>query len=116
VGSALGAALTNRRALGAAESGLLVKMAFAALVTAAVGVLWPAVVAWPAAALAAWIGLTWLGKAWKLRHGHEGPEGATLADVVADDSAGRPPAARQATRSEPRQALDDGGEKPGQSL
>ena len=50
VGSALGAALTNRRALGAAESGLLVKMAFAALVTAAVGVLWPAIVAWPAAA------------------------------------------------------------------
>ena len=117
VGSALGAALTNRRALGAAESGLLVKMAFAALVTALVGVLWPAVVAWPAAALAAWIGLSWLGKAWTLRHDHEGPEGAVaLADVVPEDSAGRFPSARHRTRDEPREALDEGGEKPGQSL
>ena len=80
VGSALGAALTNRRTLGPAESGLLVKMAGAALVTAVVGILWPAVVAWPAAALAAWIGLSWLGKAWTLRHGHEGSDAGAAPD------------------------------------
>ncbi len=74
-------------------------MAFAALVTAAVGVLWPAVVAWPAAALAAWIGLAWLGKAWKLRHDHEGPEGAAaLAEVVPEDRSGRLPTARHPMR------------------
>jgi cardiolipin synthase len=117
VGSALGAALTNRRTLGAAESGLLVKMAFTALVTAVVGVLWPAVVAWPAATLAAWIGLTWLGKAWKLRHDHEGPDGATVvADVVTDEKPGESPSARRPARGEPLQAKDDGGEKSGQSL
>jgi cardiolipin synthase len=90
VGSALGAALTNRRALGPAESGLLVKMAGAALVTAIVGVLWPAVVAWPAAALAAWIGLSWLGKAWTLRRDHAEPEGTqAAAEAGRGDSADR---------------------------
>jgi cardiolipin synthase len=67
VSSALGAALTNRRALGPAEAGLLIKMAVAAIMTAVVGLFWPEVVAWPAAMLAAWIGLSWLGKAWTLR-------------------------------------------------
>ena len=41
VGSALGAALTNRRALGPAEAGLLAKMALVALALGAVGALWP---------------------------------------------------------------------------
>jgi cardiolipin synthase len=66
VGSALGAALTNRRALGPAESGLLAKMAVAAVALGVVGALWPAVLAWPVAALAAWVGFSWLGKAWGL--------------------------------------------------
>jgi len=66
VGSALGAALTNRRALAPAEAGLLAKMALVALVLAGVAALWPAALAWPAAFLAAWMGLAWLGKAWGL--------------------------------------------------
>lgn len=66
MGSALGAALTNRRSLGPTESGLLAKMAVVALALGVVGALWPAVLAWPAAVLAAWVGLSWLGKAWGL--------------------------------------------------
>jgi cardiolipin synthase len=67
VGSALGAALTNRRALGASESGLLAKMGLAVLALAVVATLWPHVVAWPAAAIAAWLGVAWLVKAVSLR-------------------------------------------------
>ena len=70
-----------------------------------------------AAALAAWIGLTWLGKAWKLRHGHEGPEGTTaVAEVVPDNEAGGHRTARRATRGDARREMDEGGENPGQSL
>ena len=67
VGSALGAALTNRRVLGRAESGLLAKMSIAAIALAVVAAIWPHVVAWPVAALAAWLGLAWLVKAFALR-------------------------------------------------
>jgi cardiolipin synthase len=74
MGSALGAALTNRRALGPAESGLLVHMAIVAIVVGLVAAWWPKVIAWPAAVIAAWIGFTWLGKAWSLRHGGEASE------------------------------------------
>ena len=49
VGSAMGAALTNRRALGAAESGLLAKVSAIAIGFAIVAALWPRVVAWPLA-------------------------------------------------------------------
>ena len=116
VGSALGAALTNRRALGPAESGLLVKMAGAALLTAVVGVLWPAVVAWPAAALAAWIGLSWLGKAWTLRRDHEVPNRAQAeADADASDAGSRPAPHRHET-GHPRSTGADDGKNPGQSL
>ena len=69
MGSALGAALTNRRALGPSEAGLLAKMAVAAIGLGIVGALWPAVLAWPAALLAAWMGLAWLGKSWGLHRG-----------------------------------------------
>lgn len=67
VGSALGAALTNRRALGPSESGLLAKMGLAVLALAVVAALWPHVVAWPAAAICAWLGISWLVKAVTLR-------------------------------------------------
>jgi cardiolipin synthase len=114
VGSALGAALTNRRALGPAESGLLVKMAGAALATAIVGVLWPAVVAWPAAALAAWIGLSWLGKAWTLRRDHEESDGAAAATeaepaVGADGTPGAQRGATVSTGPAPRAAGEASG-------
>jgi cardiolipin synthase len=67
VGSALGAALTGRRTLGFAESGLLTKMGLTAIAFAVVAGFWPHVVSWPAALLAAWVGLAWVAKAIALR-------------------------------------------------
>ncbi len=66
MGSALGAALTNRRRLGAAESGLLAKVSACAIAFAVVAALWPRVVAWPLGVLAAWVGIAWLVKAYAL--------------------------------------------------
>ncbi len=68
VGSALGAALTNRRALGAAESSVLAKVGIAALVVAAVAALWPRFVAWPLAVVGGWLGIAWLVRAAELKH------------------------------------------------
>jgi cardiolipin synthase len=67
VGSALGAALTNRRVLGRAEAGLLATVSLAALALALVAAVFPRVVAWPLAVLAAWLGIAWLLKAVALR-------------------------------------------------
>jgi cardiolipin synthase len=66
VGSALGAALTNRRTLGPAEVGLLGTMAVITLVIAVVAVFEPRVLAYPIAALAAWLGIAWGLKAFAL--------------------------------------------------
>jgi cardiolipin synthase len=70
VGSALGAALTNRRLLGPAESGLLMKVGVGAVVLAVVAAIWPHAVAWPISILAAWFGIAWLFKAMALRKSH----------------------------------------------
>ena len=67
VGSALGAALTGRRVLDTAESGLLAKMGGAILTLSIVAAIWPHFVAWPAAVLGAWLGIAWLVKAFALR-------------------------------------------------
>jgi len=67
VGSALGAALTNRRSLDAAESGLLVQVSIVAIGFALVAMLWPQVIAWPLAVLAAWVGIAWVIKAIAVR-------------------------------------------------
>ena len=67
VGSALGAALTNRRLLGPAESGLLMKVGIGGIVLATVAAIWPHAVAWPISVLAAWFGIAWLFKALALR-------------------------------------------------
>jgi cardiolipin synthase len=53
MGSALGAALTNRRMLGSAESGLLAKVSACTIGFAVVAAFWPRVVAWPPALIAA---------------------------------------------------------------
>jgi cardiolipin synthase len=66
VGSALGAALTNRRTLAPAESGLLARMAILILGVAAVGFVWPRVLAWPLAIFAGWLGLAWGVKAFAI--------------------------------------------------
>jgi len=67
MGSALGAALTNRRVLEPAESGMLAKVGAGVIAFAGIAALWPQVVAWPLALLGAWFGLAWLGKAFALR-------------------------------------------------
>jgi cardiolipin synthase len=71
MGSALSAALTNRRELGPAEVGLLAKMALVVIGIGIVGAVWPQVIAWPMAFLAGWIGLSWLSKAWSLKRSSE---------------------------------------------
>ena len=67
VGSALGAALTGRRVLDSAESGLLAKMGAAILALSIVAAIWPHFVAWPAAVIGGWLGVAWLAKAIALR-------------------------------------------------
>jgi len=45
-----------------------------------VGAMWPQVIAWPTAVIAAWIGLSWMSKAWTLRRGDEHPEVVRVED------------------------------------
>jgi len=89
VGSALGAALTNRRLLGPSEAGLLAKMSIVAIGLSVVGALWPAFIAWPAAVIAAWIGVSWMSKAVALRRRGEAFE---VASVDEQDAAAPQPA------------------------
>jgi cardiolipin synthase len=76
VGSALGAALTNRRTLGPAEGGLLGTMALVVFGIVVIAALWPRVIAWPLAMVGAWLATAWLLKSWSLlrraRHAREG--------------------------------------------
>jgi cardiolipin synthase len=67
VGSALGAALTNRRALGATEAGLLFVVSAIVIVIGVIAALWPRVLAWPLAVICAWLGVAWTAKAIVLR-------------------------------------------------
>jgi cardiolipin synthase len=84
VGSALGAALTNRRALDATESGLLTKVSLVALGFAIVAALWPQAVAWPLAVVGAWVGIAWVVKAIAVRHGARTHEGTPQLTVEPD--------------------------------
>jgi len=67
VGSALGAALTNRRSLGPAEAGLLFLMGSVVVTIAVVAAFWPRVLAWPLAFVFGWLGIAWLLKGFALR-------------------------------------------------
>jgi cardiolipin synthase len=73
VGSALSAALTNRRTLGPVEAGLLLKMGLLALLIGVVAALWPWVIAWPLAIVLVWLGLAWLGKSASLKRKDKEP-------------------------------------------
>jgi cardiolipin synthase len=75
VGSALGAALTNRRTLSSTEAGPLATVAVAIVGIAIVAAFFPRVFAWPIALLAAWLGIAWAWKAWTLwrRRGNTEP-------------------------------------------
>ena len=89
VGSALGAALTNRRTLGPAEAGLLATMAAFVLGIVLVAALWPRVVAWPLAIVGAWLATSWLLKSWSLwRSGRRGSEPDSAPRTAPRDRAG----------------------------
>jgi len=85
VGSALGAALTNRRTLGPAEAGLLLIMAIAALGIGGLAALWPRLLAWPFAVIAIWVGLAWAAKAWSLQRRGRSPP---MTEPVRSDKPG----------------------------
>lgn len=67
MGATVGAVLTNRRVLGPAEASLLWVLGLGLLVVAVAAVVWPAVLAWPLAAIGGWIGVVTLLRAYRLR-------------------------------------------------
>lgn len=69
LGSAVSAALTNHRALGPAEARVMAAGAGLLLALAAVAVFVPRLLTVPIAVLAAWVGVTLLVRAWRLRAG-----------------------------------------------
>lgn len=94
VGSALGAALTNRRMLGPAEAGLLRWMAVVFIGIAAVAAWFPHLIAWPIAVLAGWVGVAWGLKGLRLwRRAPAPPPGSAKSPDVpeAPASSGREP-------------------------
>jgi cardiolipin synthase len=99
VGSALGAALTDRRILGPAEAGLLFLMATVAAVVGVVGALWPRVLAWPVAVIALWSGIAWAAKGVALRRGRRGGVRVERLEEALDAPLASPsePAANDAT-------------------
>jgi cardiolipin synthase len=66
VGSAMGAALTNRRVLAPTESGMLAKVGLVLLAIASAGMAWPHMLSVPLSIALAWIGLAVLGRARRL--------------------------------------------------
>lgn len=60
--NSIGAAIANRRELGRAEAGPLLAAGIALLVAAALGVLWPRLIAWPLALLGLWIGASLIAR------------------------------------------------------
>jgi cardiolipin synthase len=69
IGNTVGAAFSNRRMLGPAESGMMLSVALGFLGFAAIALLEPLAVTVPLALLALWIGLTLLVRAWRVRKG-----------------------------------------------
>jgi cardiolipin synthase len=84
VGSALGAALTNRRALGATEAGLLAFMGCVAIAIAAAAFFTPRLLAWPLGFLFGWLGVAWAWRAGRLwsRASQEQGKPAPLRDAL----------------------------------
>jgi len=65
--NALGAAMTNRRALGPAETKILVGGGILLFALATVAILWPRVLTFPIAVVGLWSGVVLCGRAYKLR-------------------------------------------------
>jgi cardiolipin synthase A/B len=94
IGRTVGAALTNRRALGPAEARVMGTAGLALLVTAVVATFWPPVVALPLAAAAGWLAVTLLLRAERLwREGRKARRPAVSAAAPAPGAdAGKPAA------------------------
>jgi cardiolipin synthase len=69
VGNTVGAAITNRRALGAAEAKTMLFGSLVLLAIAAAAALWPLLIVVPVASLAIWLAIALLIKAYRLRRG-----------------------------------------------
>ena len=67
VGNTFGAALANRRVLGAAEAKTMAMAGGALALLTVLALVWPRVVAWPLALLAAWSALALLLRAHRLQ-------------------------------------------------
>jgi cardiolipin synthase A/B len=74
LGNTVSAALTDRRVLGASESGVMIKFGIVLTAIAVTGMLFPRVIAIPVGIAAAWIGIALLVRAWKLQRGVMPPE------------------------------------------
>lgn len=80
IANTVGAAITQHRVLGDTETGPLLAGAAAALVLTVVGVLWPAVIAWPLAVIGAWFTVNLAVSWWSLRQRRKhGPSPADQA-------------------------------------
>lgn len=66
ISSAVGAAITNRRALGPAEAKVMASGGITLLVLALIGVLWPRILTFPLAIMSIWVGIVLLSRAYKL--------------------------------------------------
>jgi len=67
LGNTVGAALTARRTLGAAEAPTLVSGGLALVVLGGAAAWWPALLAYPVAGVAVWLGVSLLGAAWRTK-------------------------------------------------
>jgi cardiolipin synthase A/B len=90
VGSALGAAITNRRSLGPAEAGLLFLVSALVIAIAVIAAFFPRVLAWPLAFVCTWLGIAWTAKAiaLKRRAQNQAAADATLPTVKAGAAGG----------------------------
>ena len=76
IGYQIGAAVTARRTLGPAEAALAGRAGLLLLLLAAVTLFFPLVTAVPFAVVAAWVGLSLLARAWRLRRARAGTDPA----------------------------------------
>ncbi len=70
IGSAVGAAITNRRILGPTEAKIMLFVSIALLVLSAVSVIWPRLIGIPAAFLGIWLAISLGIRAYKLYEKH----------------------------------------------
>jgi cardiolipin synthase len=92
IGYQIGAVVTARRTLGPAEAALAGRAGLVLLALAVVTLFFPLVTAVPFAVAAAWVGLSLLGRAWRLRRGGgdaRSPVEAASLEPRREDAAGR---------------------------